>query len=35
MRYFYTPKSQDQGYKSVEGCDILSVPELFIKEKLH
>lgn len=33
MPYFYTPKSQDQGYKSVEGCD--SVPELFIEEKLH
>lgn len=30
MPYFYTPKSQDQGYKSVEGCD--SVPELFIEE---
>lgn len=35
MPYFYTPKSQDQGYKSVEGCDSLSVPELFIEEKLH
>lgn len=35
MPYFYTPKSQDQGYKSVEDYDILSVSELFIEEKLQ
>lgn len=33
MPYFYTPKSQDQGQKSVEDYDILSVSELFIEEK--